>query len=254
MIDFTKTTKGDILRLIGEGAPGYAELGDLLRVTDVLHHSVMVEDKKGMQTEFISNCGAARLEPTMWKNDFPEETPVEAPDAKGGETEMLAKYIGVKIIKATMMTLAHFDQTHGKLTSQGSAEKHGYLVIYPDVDGVFDENSHKSWSPKDVFEAAYRSFYDMTFGLAIEAMKKGKKVARYGWNGKDMFVYLVAGSNVARTNLSGAAMANVGPTVLEGASVDICPHIDMKAADGTIVVGWLASQTDILAEDWCIVE
>ena len=35
--------------------------------------------------------------------------------------------------------------------------------------------------------------------------------------------------------------------------VTICPHIDMKAADGSIVIGWLASQTDMLADDWVVV-
>ena len=37
-------------------------------------------------------------------------------------------------------------------------------------------------------------------------------------------------------------------------NVKICSHIDMKAADGTMVIGWLASQTDMLAEDWVIVD
>lgn len=83
----------------------------------------------------------------------------------------------------------------------------------------------------------------MDFGKAIEALKEGKRVARAGWNGKGMFLFLVAGSNfvVNREPL----MSIMG----EGAMVTYRPHIDMKDAEGK-VVPWLASQTDMLAEDW----
>ena len=72
MIDYEKTNRGDILRLVGAGAPGYAKLGELLRVTERTKNGVMVEDKHGSSCEFVFNCGAARLEPTEWTNDFPE--------------------------------------------------------------------------------------------------------------------------------------------------------------------------------------
>lgn len=71
MIDYAETKKGDILRVVGAGAPGYAENGDLVRVTEVHHNSVKVEDRDGKPCEFVFNCGAARLEPTEWKEDFP---------------------------------------------------------------------------------------------------------------------------------------------------------------------------------------
>jgi len=71
-IKFDETKKGDILRIVGAGAPGWAELGDLVRVTEVHRQSVFVEDRDGGEpVEFIFNCGAARLEPTEWKTDFP---------------------------------------------------------------------------------------------------------------------------------------------------------------------------------------
>lgn len=73
MIDYGKVKRGDILRLVGAGAPDYAELGDLLRLTECTKEGVMVEDKHGTLCEFVFNCGAARLEPTEWKNDFPDE-------------------------------------------------------------------------------------------------------------------------------------------------------------------------------------
>ena len=77
MIKHDGVARGDVLRLVGEGAPGYAELGDLVRVLRVDTNAVTVEDKNGKQVEFVFNCGAARLEPTEWKQDFPGEPEVE---------------------------------------------------------------------------------------------------------------------------------------------------------------------------------
>ncbi|WP_345985279.1 DUF2829 domain-containing protein [Sulfurimonas sp. HSL-1656] len=86
-----------------------------------------------------------------------------------------------------------------------------------------------------------------TFGWAIARMKDGAKVARRGWNGNGMFVFLVPGSHfkVNRAPLLGIYE--------EGHPIDYQPHIDMKTAEDT-VVPWLASQTDMLAEDWEEVE
>lgn len=86
----------------------------------------------------------------------------------------------------------------------------------------------------------------MTFGEAVAAMKEGEKVTRQGWNGKDMFIFLVDGSEFEVNR------APLNKFYEEGTKVTYRPHIDMKAADGTIGV-WLASQTDILTDDWVIV-
>lgn len=82
-----------------------------------------------------------------------------------------------------------------------------------------------------------------TFGWAIERLKDGAKVARMGWNGKNMFLFLVAGSQF---KVNSAPLLGIYP---EGTEINYCPHIDMKTADNKIVP-WLASQTDMLAEDW----
>ena len=87
----------------------------------------------------------------------------------------------------------------------------------------------------------------LTFGQAIEALKQGKKVARAGWNGKGMFLFLVPGSTF---KVNRAPLLGIYP---EGTEVNYCSHINMKTADDK-VVPWLASQTDVLAEDWDIVE
>ena len=87
----------------------------------------------------------------------------------------------------------------------------------------------------------------MNFGDGLEALKNGQKVAREGWNGKGMFLFLVPGS-VFKVNR--APLLGIYP---EGTEINYRPHIDMKTVDGEIVP-WLASQTDVLAEDWCVVE
>ena len=71
MIKYSETKKGDILKVVGAGAPGYCELGELVRVTEVHEESVFTENRDRVVVEFVFNCGAARLEPTEWKNDFP---------------------------------------------------------------------------------------------------------------------------------------------------------------------------------------
>lgn len=87
----------------------------------------------------------------------------------------------------------------------------------------------------------------LNFGDALNLLKQGAKVARCGWNGKGMFLFLVPGSTF---NVSRPPLLGIYP---EGTEINYCPHIDMKTADGKIVP-WLASQTDMLAEDWVIVE
>lgn len=116
--------------------------------------------------------------------------------------------------------------------------------------GPANDRRHKdyiSWLPKDVFvDGSYRSTNGMTFGLAVDALKKGLKVTRNGWKGKGMFLFLVPGS-VFKVNR--APLLGLYP---EGAEINYCPHIDMRTSDGK-VVPWLASQTDVLAEDWSVV-
>ena len=97
----------------------------------------------------------------------------------------------------------------------------------------------------------------MDFGKALEALKTGKKVARTGWNGKGMYLYLVHGTSVDKENLRNEA-SFVLPNdeiAMHGTGVaEFLPHIDMRTANGDVCVGWLASQIDMLAEDWVVVE
>lgn len=83
----------------------------------------------------------------------------------------------------------------------------------------------------------------MDFSLALEYLKEGYLVQREGWNGKNMFLFLVDGSKFVVNR------APLNKIFKEGTEVSYHAHIDMKTADGQ-VVPWLASQTDILADDW----
>lgn len=146
-------------------------------------------------------------------------------------------YIGTKIIEAKPMTRGDYNTFRGwKIPEDENPEDRGYLVKYPD--------GYISWSPKEVFEEAYRECDSMPFGLAIEAMKKGKRVKRKGWNGKNQYIQLAVGIsyksadgeivNCEHDAIGNQAIAFVGTSGVQ--------------------MGWLASQADMLAEDWVFVE
>lgn len=87
----------------------------------------------------------------------------------------------------------------------------------------------------------------LDFSEALKELKNGKKVARSGWNGKGMFLFLVNGSTF---KVNRAPLLGIYP---EGTEIKYHAHVDMKTADG-MVVPWLCSQTDMLADDWNIVD
>ena len=124
----------------------------------------------------------------------------------------------------------------------------GYVIFYRGGEYV-------SWCPKKEFEDVSRPFDGMTFGDAIEAMKRGKKVARRGWNGKGMWLCVPLTNGPAKIpyyNFWGKH--NVEYAHQNGGTAKVMPYVTMKAADGSIVMGWLASQTDMLADDWVVLE
>jgi len=92
----------------------------------------------------------------------------------------------------------------------------------------------------------------LSFGLALQYLQQGKKVARLGWNGKGMWLLLVS-ANEYYINKVGFLPKNEHDHDWRKRVPQTLPWIGMKTADNCFVP-WLASQSDILAEDWLVVE
>ena len=161
-------------------------------------------------------------------------------------------YCGTKLLLAKPMTLGEYNTMRGWiLPVEENGADEGYLVEYMDGGkaNVKGFTGYVSWSPKDVFEKFYQPLNALSFGHALYVLKDGKRVTRAGWNGKGMSLILVNGTKDAKlTEGSPYAIATGGNIVT------INPHIDMMTATGEMQPGWLASQTDMLANDWCVVE
>ena len=157
---------------------------------------------------------------------------------------MMDKYLGVKMVHAA--PALRLDDGKGDVRIEllknspmprpGDAVDMGYKVVY--------EDGYESWSPQDVFEKAYRKVTGMNFGLAIEALKLGLAVARKGWNGKDMYIFLAYEADF---------VTDADISAFDQLEVEVGDMLVMKTAQNTFQPGWLASQSDILADDWYIV-
>ena len=82
----------------------------------------------------------------------------------------------------------------------------------------------------------------MNFSEALSHLKQGGKVARSGWNGKGMWLIHIAGEAVAQA---------IADRYGDGNAIPVLEAIYMKTSTGELVP-WLASQTDVLAEDWVV--
>ena len=123
-------------------------------------------------------------------------------------------HLGTKLVKAE--------------PADGPEGQPGYRITYSD--------GYESWSPKDVFEESYRPCDALTFELALDALKMGRMVARKGWNGKGLWLEMQRPDVNSKMTL---------------------PYIYLNYPDDAqntpgARVPWLASQTDMLAEDWVL--
>lgn len=97
----------------------------------------------------------------------------------------------------------------------------------------------------------------LSFGAAISELKEGRSVAREGWNGKGMYLWLNRGSAPSQKDYDVAHIDGIRTDLFltgDEGTVTRLPNINMCSATGATVTGWVASATDMLAEDWCIVE
>lgn len=155
-----------------------------------------------------------------------------------------AIYAGTKLIYATPMNRKEYNNYRNwELPADEEGEDEGYLIEYPD-GGTSNHLNHKgyiSWSPKYVFDREYGKSGKMDFGAAVKLLKEGYRVSRAGWNGKGMHLVYVAGTDYQLNTIAREKL--VGDRQL--------PWVGMKTANEEFVP-WLASQTDILSEDWGI--
>lgn len=162
----------------------------------------------------------------------------------------MKQYIGTKVINATPMNRLEYNKFRGwELPKDENGEDEGYLKEYIGPGQKANTPQYKgyvSWSPRDVFEAAYHPAEHMTFGEAIEALKAGKKVSREGWNGRNAWLVYMPPFIVEEPNERTRAHGITEAFSCGG-------YLVMWTAQGIWQPGWLASQADMLAEDWVIV-
>lgn len=90
------------------------------------------------------------------------------------------------------------------------------------------------------------------FGFAIQSLKEGKRITRKGWNGKGMFLWLKPATTIKSDWCKDPKLKELVDT--NGGEMEALGTICMKTADNKILTGWLASQTDMLSEDWEVLE
>lgn len=155
----------------------------------------------------------------------------------------MQKYIGTKQIEAKPMTRGDYNNYRGwQIPAEENPADEGYLVRYSD--------GYESWSPEKQFDETYRPCDNMTFGIALEMLKKGFRVARKGWNGKGMFVVFQKGypDGIPCNKQTAEAWG-----ISEGDLFKCTPYLQIRCVDGSHSM-WVPSINDCLAEDWVIVE
>jgi len=118
---------------------------------------------------------------------------------------------------------------------------------------VIQEDGYIYINPRAVFERKYSPAYEsLSFGDAIYLLRRGARVARRGWNGRDMWLSYSPGTPGLPADKFWSPH-NRDFAIANGGRADVLPCITMRTADGKILMGWLASQTDMLACDWVVV-
>ena len=160
----------------------------------------------------------------------------------------MEKYLGVKLIEAESCWGLNNKCVDPNSEHCGQEVK-GYKVVY--------EDGYTSWSPKDVFEKAYRKIDGLTFGLALEALKLGKCISRTGWNGKGLFIFKQVPAAIDNSIISKMQSvpdsAKIILTTRNQEPIYYQNQMVIVKPDGTID-SWVPSSSDIFAEDWIIVE
>ena len=151
------------------------------------------------------------------------------------------QYIGMSMVEAYSTTKEIFSEEETQI-------EEGYNVV------VSKDSEEHQFVPKHVFDELFKPIDALPFSLALEALKRGEKIARKGWNGKNMFLFYLPGSSVPKEYIKDPFLKDVVSTLDPNSDTfEALPSIRMRTADGKILTGWLASQTDMFAEDWYVI-
>ena len=151
--------------------------------------------------------------------------------------EEMKQYIGTKTVKAMPMTMTEAQKVLGRELKPATLEEDGYLVEYKD--------GYKSWSPKNVFEEAYREVDSINFGKVINLLKSGLAVRRKCWSGNKFLYYVPMASYQAMTDIAKSIADKDGKVLYK-------EYIAIRCKDGDIGF-YTPTQCDVLAEDWEVV-
>lgn len=156
-------------------------------------------------------------------------------------------YIGTKMVLAKPMNRLAYNEYRGwDLPDDENGDDAGFLVEY--ING--SKSNHKnhigyiSWSPDDVFKSTYKTSGQMSFSHVIDLLKDGNKVTRKGWNGNGMWLQIIDPYSNDEYVLHESSTMTIG-TLTE--------YIGMNTVDNCFVP-WVASQSDLLANDWEVVK
>lgn len=160
----------------------------------------------------------------------------------------MKKFIGTKVIMAEPMTMTEAQKVLGREIKPATIEEDGYLVEYKD--------GYKSWSPKSVFEEAYREVGSGNFGCAIDLLKVGFAVRRKGWNGKGLFIVKQVPSHIGGDIIPKMqSLPQSAKNILmsrENPHIDYTNQMLIINPDGR-ADSWVPSSSDVFAEDWEVV-
>ena len=152
---------------------------------------------------------------------------------------------GSRFVETYPMTRKEYNDLRGlELPSDENGDDKGFLVnnltnANPNTNFL---DGYVSWITEEQCNREFRTSGTFPFGMAIEALKLGFKVARSGWNGKNMFLFLIDSPENKTIKMPNG----------EEAEFVSQPYIMMKTAQN-LVVPWLASQSDMLEDDWNII-
>lgn len=164
-------------------------------------------------------------------------------------------YFRKSLVRAEKMTRLQYNNLRGwpvPLDEDGSDI--GYIVEDINAQGNTKEyEGYISWVPEQVFKNTFHKMNNrkyFNYGIALEHLKNGLKVARKGWNGTNMFIYYVPAAKYPINRNKNKTMLKYADS--EG-YIEYQPYLALKTVNDTIST-WVASISDTFAEDYYIVK